>query len=62
MQKDPDEKCDEGWIGVSIALQTLFMITLAFNCGFALYIRIQLVNRIKHFFFYKVESEIAIKY
>ena len=57
-----EEKCEEGWIGVSLALQTLFIIALIFNIVSMGLLRIQLVTRMKRYFFYKPEPNIAIKY
>jgi len=59
---DPATKCDEGWIGISLTLQCLFIITLVFNVISVSLIRIELVTRIKNYFYYKPEPDIAIKY
>ena len=57
-----EEMCNTSWIGVSLALQSLFIIALIFNVISASLIRIELVNRISKYFYYIPEPEIAIKY
>ena len=59
---DDEERCEEGWIGVSLALQCLFIIALVFNIISMGLLRIELVTRMKKYFHYKHEPEIAIKY
>ncbi len=59
---DPETKCAEGWIGVSLTLQCLFIIALVFNVISVGLIRIELVTRISKYFYYKPEPDIAIKY
>ena len=57
-----EEQCNTTWIGVSLGLQSLFIIALIFNVVSASLIKIELVNRIHKYFYYIVEPEIAIKY
>ena len=59
---DETEKCQEGWIGVSLALQSLFIVALILNVISVGLVRIELVNRIRRYFYYREEPDIAIKY
>ena len=59
---DDTEKCQEGWIGVSLALQSLFIVALILNVVSVGLVRIELVNRIRRYFYYREEPDIAIKY
>ena len=62
MALDPEKKCAGGWIGVSLTLQSLFIIALVFNVVSVSIMRIELVTRIQKYFYYIPEPEIAIKY
>ena len=59
---DEDTKCEGAWIGVSLTLQSLFMIALVFNVVSVSIMRIELVSRIHKYFYFKPEPSIAIKY
>ena len=54
--------CEINWLTMNIVLQCLFIAALVLNLISLAVMRIQLVNRIKNYFYYKEEPEIAIKY
>ena len=59
---DEGEKCTNGWIYLSLTLQSLFIVALIFNIISVGLIRIELVTRISKYFYYREEPDIAIKY
>lgn len=59
---DEGEKCTNGWIVLSLTLQSLFIVALIFNIISVGLIRIELVTRISKYFYYREEPDIAIKY
>ena len=54
--------CEINWLSMNIVLQCLFIAALLLNLISLAVMRVQLVNRIKNYFYYKEEPEIAIKY
>ena len=54
--------CDIKWLMMNIVLQSLFIAALLLNVISLMVMRLQLVNRIKNYFYYREEPEIAIKY
>ena len=54
--------CEINWLIMNILLQSLFIAALVLNIISLTLMRVQLVSRIKHYFYYKEEPEIAIKY
>ena len=59
---EPELQCEGGWIGVSLTLQSLFIIALILNVISVGLIRVELVTRIHKYFYYRPEPDIAIKY
>ena len=57
-----DTRCDLKWLIANIVIQIFFILSLFLNIASLIVMRIQLVNRIKHYFYYKTENDVALKY
>ena len=62
LEEENRTTCEINWLTMNIVLQCLFIAALVLNLISLAVMRIQLVNRIKNYFYYKEEPEIAIKY
>ena len=62
LEEENRTTCEINWLTMNIVLQCLFIAALVLNLISLTVMRIQLVNRIKNYFYYKEEPEIAIKY
>ena len=62
LEEENRTTCEVNWLSMNIVLQSLFIAALLLKLISLVVMRVQLVNRIKNYFYYKEEPEIAIKY